>query len=151
MEAKKLNTLTTKIFLGIFFLLLLLLLSTESQAKRVSFLYSSVVPAARGYVKINRDNNSNFIIKIHLIGLAEVERLEPTKLTYVVWIITDREITKNIGQLESSTSFLSQKLKASLETASSFKPVKIFITTENDASVQYPGVQVVLSTARFSD
>ena len=49
----KLNTLTNKIFLGVF--ILSILSSIDTSAKKVKFLNSSVVPAARGYVKINRD------------------------------------------------------------------------------------------------
>ena len=66
-----------------------------------------------------------------------------------MWIVTDRDVTKNIGQIESSTKILSTKLKASFETVSSFKPIQIFITTEDDASVQSPGAQVVLTTNKF--
>jgi hypothetical protein len=40
-------------------------------------------------------------------------------------------------------------LKASFETVSSTKPTKIFLTAEDDASIQYPGSQVVISTNNF--
>ena len=149
MKTLKMNTLTKKIFLGVFAIMLLFAL--ETQAKRYSFLTSSVVPAARGYAKITRDNNRNYVIKLKMTNLAEVQRLDPSKLSYVVWMVTDREETKNIGQVESSTKFLSKKLKASFETVSSFTPTQIFITTEDDASTQYPGSQVVLTTNRFTN
>jgi hypothetical protein len=64
-------------------------------------------------------------------------------------MITDQEITKNIGQLNSGTTFLSTKLKADYETASSSKPIKIFITAEDDAGTQSPTELVILSTDRF--
>jgi hypothetical protein len=64
-------------------------------------------------------------------------------------MITDRDLTKNIGQLNSSKGFMSKQLKGSFKTVSSDKPVKIFITAEDDAAVQYPGTQVVLSTDKF--
>lgn len=147
MKAIRLNTLTTKIFFGFF--ILLFLFSTESQAKKVRFLTSTVAPAARGFAKITRDKNRNYVIKMKLSNLAEVQRLNPSKLSYVVWMVTDREITKNIGQIESSTKILSNKLKASFETVSSFKPIQLFITTEDDASIQNPGTQVVLTTNKF--
>jgi len=149
MKTLKMNTLTKKIFLGVF--AIMLLFSLESQAKRYSFLTSTVAPAARGFAKITRDNNRNYVIKLKLTNLAEVQRLDPSKLSYVVWMVTDREETKNIGQVDSSTKFLSKKLKASFETVSSFTPTQIFITTEDDASTQYPGSQVVLTTNRFTN
>ena len=149
MKSTKKNSLAKKIFLGIF--TILILFSVDSYAKKAFFLTSSVVPAARGFAKITRDENKNYAIKIHISGLAEVERLQPSKHTYVVWMVTDEEITKNIGQLKSSSGILSKKLKATLETRSSFKPVKIFITAEDEAEIQYPGMQMVLSTDRFSN
>jgi len=64
-------------------------------------------------------------------------------------MVTDQEISKNIGQLNSSKSFLSKKLKATFETVSSFNPVKIFITAEDNADIQYPGMTGILTTDRF--
>lgn len=121
----------------------------NSCSKKISFLTSSVVPAARGTVKIKKDNNKNYDINIDLFNLAESKRLDPPKQAYVIWMETAENQMKNIGQISSSTSFLSQKLKANFNTVSPAKPVRIFITAEDDAAIQYPGMQVVLSTDRF--
>ncbi len=129
--------------------LLFSIFSIASCARKVNFQTSSVVPAARGYVQVKKDNNNNNVIDLHLSGLAEVERLQPSKKTYVVWMLTDQDITKNIGQINSSTGILSKQLKASFKTVSTFIPIKIFITAEDDANIQYPGNQLVLSTDRF--
>ena len=118
-------------------------------AKKIGFLSSAVVPAARGYVKVTRDNNENFIIKVQLSNLAEVNRLQPSKQAYAVWMVTDHEITESIGQINSSTTFLSTKLKASFTKVSASKPIKIFITAENDPGTQTPNEQVILTTDRF--
>ncbi|MBC7534343.1 MAG: hypothetical protein H7258_01465 [Ferruginibacter sp.] len=126
-----------------------MLFYVSSCARKISFQTSSVVPAAQGSVKVTKDKNENYKIKISLINLAEPTRLQPSKSTYVVWMETADNRTKNIGQINSSTGFLSSKLKADFETVSSFKPVKIFITAEDDASIRYPGMQVVLSTNNF--
>ena len=85
------------------------------------------------------DNNNNYAIDISLTDLAEVTRLQPSKLTYIVWMVTDQELTKNIGQLHSSKGIISKQLKGNFKTVSSFKPVKIFITAEDDPNIQYPG------------
>lgn len=127
----------------------MMLFYVSSCARKISFQPSSVVPAAQGSVKVTKDKNENYKIKISLINLAEPTRLQPSKNTYVVWMETADNRTKNIGQINSSTGFLSSKLKADFETVSSFKPVKIFITAEDDASIRYPGMQVVLSTNNF--
>jgi hypothetical protein len=147
MKATRLNNLKKNIFPGIF--ILMILFSLISCTTSVSFLSSSVVPAARGSVKIKRDNNKNYVIQISLTDLAEASRLQPSKVTYIVWMITDRDLTKNIGQLNSSKGFMSKQLKGSFKTVSSDKPVKVFITAEDDAAVQYPGTQVILSTDKF--
>jgi hypothetical protein len=147
MKATRLNNLKKNIYLGIFTIMIIFLFN--SCATTVSFLNSSVVPAARGSVKIKTDNNKNYVIQISLSDLAESSRLQPSKLTYIVWMVTDRDLTKNIGQLNSSKGFMSKQLKGSFKTVSSDKPVKIFITAEDDTAVQYPGAQVVLSTDKF--
>ena len=119
----------------------------SSCSRKASFQTSSIVPAAKGSVK--KDKNSNYQIKISITNLAEPKRLQSSKETYVVWLQTDNNLIKNIGQINSSTGFLSSKLKASFQTVSSFKPNKIFITADDDATIQYPGSQVVLSTDNF--
>lgn len=127
----------------------LMLFYFSSCAKKINFQNSSVVPAARGDVKVKKDNNNNYSIHISLNNLSEPKRLQPSKNNYVVWMETDENATKNIGQINSSTGFLSSKLKASFETVSSAKPTKIFITAEDDANIQFPGSQVILTTNGF--
>jgi len=127
--------------------MMIFLFSSCSTSK--PFLTSSKVPAARGTVTVKTDRNKNYVIKIELTNLAEAERLDPKKNTYVVWMVTNDNITKNIGKIESSTGFLSKKLKASFETKSSFKPARIFITADYDANIQYPSSEVILTTDNF--
>lgn len=136
------QTLLGLLFLG-------LILPMQSCSKKVKFENSSVVPAARGDVKVSKNSNKNYVIKIKFDNLAEVDRLDPPKKTYVVWMVTDQKSTKNIGQIKSSSSMMSSKLKADFETATPFKPVKIFITAEDDGNVEYPGMYTVLSTTNF--
>ncbi len=131
------------------FVAVLALLSTTSCSTKAAFLTSAVVPAARGEVKVTRDNNDNYIIELEIANLAEPERLDPPKKLYVVWMVTAQKMTQNIGQMESSSSTFSSKLKADFKTSSASKPVKIFITAEDDASVQYSNSTIVLSTSNF--
>lgn len=137
----------TKMALGVLFLGLLL--PMQSCSKKVQFENSPVVPAARGDVKISKNSNKNYVIKIKFDNLAEVDRLDPPKKTYVIWMVTDQQSTKNIGQIKSGSSMMSSKLKADFETATPFKPVKIFVTAEDDGNVEYPGMYTILSTSNF--
>ncbi|MFV8370048.1 hypothetical protein [Flavobacterium sp. LB2R40] len=136
-----------KIFFG--FLTIFILLSLVSCGKNIAFQNSSIVPAAQGNVSIKKDSNKNYSIKIKILNLAEVNRLQPPKNVYVVWMETKDAVVKNIGQIKSDTAFFSSKLKTDFETVTSFEPSKIFITAEEDADVKYPGMQLVLSTNRF--
>lgn len=131
------------------FLTTIVICSFTSCSTKKMFQSSTVVPAARGYVKVSKDNNKNYLIKIEITNLAEVNRLTPPKSTYVVWLVSDEAVTRNIGQLKSSSSMFSSALKASFETVSSTKPTKIFITAEEDGNVQLYGNQIVLSTDKF--
>jgi hypothetical protein len=144
---KKLNYQTKSILLGI--LVIGMVLPFTACAKKIRFLQSSVVPAAKGYVKVKTDNNNNYVIKIDISDLADVERLQTSKASYVVWMETDQERIENLGQLNSSSGFLSKQMKATLETVSSYKPTKIFITVEEFSDAQMPGEEIILTTDRF--
>ena len=146
MKPKK-TYILTNFYTGIF--IVIILFSLNSCARNISFLNSSVVPAARGDVKYKKDKNDNWIIKVSISDLAESSRLQPAKQTYIVWMVAKEGTAKNAGQLNSSKGFMSKQLKASLTTISTTKPTKVFITAEDDARTQYPGPFIILSTERF--
>ena len=147
MKAKRLCDIRRNIFLGV--MTAMLIFSFNSCATKAGFETSSIVPAARGAVKVKKDKNKNYSIKIDLYNLAEANRLQPPKKTYVVWMETNENATKNIGQINTSTGVFSRQLKSSFETVSSTKPTRIFITAEDEAIIQSPGMQVVISTGKF--
>lgn len=147
MKTTLIKSVLKQMLLGLLFLGLIL--PMQSCSKKVKFENSPVVPAARGDVKISKNSNKNYVIKIKFDNLAEVDRLDPPKKTYVIWMVTDQKSTKNIGQIESSSSMMSSKLKADFETATPFKPVKIFVTAEDDGNVEYPGMYTILTTSNF--
>jgi hypothetical protein len=120
-----------------------------SCTKSETFLNSSVVPAATGKVKVEKDNNSNYTVKVTIKDLAEVGRLKTPKQTYVVWMETEKGNSENLGQLKSTTKFMSKQHTASLEATSPFKPVRIFVTAENESNVRYPDQETILTTAIF--
>jgi hypothetical protein len=141
---------TTPMKSGVFLLALsALVLSFSSCATKTPFLNSSVVPGADGSVSVSKDKNKNSVIKIQIKNLAEPDRLQPPRKQYIVWMVTDNDLTKNIGRIKSSRTMFNKRMEGSFETISSFTPVKIFITAEDDADVQYPQEQVILTTTDF--
>jgi len=139
---EKSKNLLKLLFLGIF--ATVLMFSVTACSKKVYFLNSPVVPAAEGKITVKSDKNSNYLIQMKITNLADVERLQPPKSTYVTWMETDQGLAKNIGRLSSSKG-----LNVSFKTVSSFRPTKIFITAEDEENVRYPGSMVVLTTDSF--
>ncbi|HSO77438.1 MAG TPA: hypothetical protein VLQ76_02640 [Bacteroidales bacterium] len=124
--------------------LTVMILSFTSCTPKITFLTSSIVPAAEGVVTVKDDNNNNYSIKLDITNLAAVDRLTPPKNTYVVWMETDRGAARNIGRI-----VVTNKMNVSFETVSSFRPTKIFITAEDNENAQYPGEMLVLTTNSF--
>ena len=144
---KQITDLVRPFFIGTIIILSFVIFS--SCARKAVFQVSSVVPAARGYVKVKKDYNKNYNIYVKLDNLAEPNRLTPPKKAYIVWIVANDNSTKNIGQVKTSTSLFSNALKGSFESVSSSKPVKVFITAEDDETVQFPSNLTVISTKDF--
>ena len=143
MKTIKINNRSRFLSVGIFLFIAFML---PSCARKMSFQTSSVVPSAEGSVKVKKDKNKNYNINLSTIRLAEPSRLDPPKSIYIVWMNTDQEGTKKVGQLKTSSSLLSKTLKSSLKTSVPYNPSGFFITAEDDADVQSPSGQVVLRT-----
>ena len=124
-------------------------LSFSSCAVKNQFLTSTVVPAAQGTVQIKKDKNMNYAIKIELTNLSPSTRLTPPATAYIVWMVNADNTTQSLGQLNSSTGFMTKDLSAKMETISVTKPVKIFITSENDVSTQYPSYSNIILTTEY--
>ena len=118
-------------------------------SKKVSFVNSTVVPGAEGSVKVKRDKNQNYLIDLNIENLASPKQLTPSRHSYVAWIETKENGTKNIGQVNSSKGMFSKTRRASLTTVSTFKPIRIFITAEDDPNIEYPGDVVIMTTDPF--
>ena len=127
-------------------ILLLIPFMLPSCARKMSFETSNVVPAAEGSVKVKKNKNKNYDINLSVIRLADPSRLDPPKKVYIVWMNTERNGTKEVGQLNTSSSLLSKTMKSSLKTSVPFQPTGFFITAEDDADMHSPSGQVVLKT-----
>jgi hypothetical protein len=123
-----------------------MLLTGNSCATKTTFLTSTIVPAAEGSIQLKRDKNKNYIITVKMVNLAEVERLQPPKKAYVLWMENEEGRAKNLGQINSTHEMISHKLKAKLQTVSPFKPTKIYVTAEDEANVNMPSPFVVLQS-----
>jgi hypothetical protein len=130
----------------LFLSLSVLLVVGTSCSNKTTFLTSTVVPAAEGIIQWKKDSNDNYVIMLKMVNLAEVERLQPPKKAYVVWMENNEGRAKNLGQINSFHETFTKKLKASFETVSSFKPTKVFITAEDEANVEYPSSMIVLQS-----
>ncbi len=127
----------------------MLMFFAQACTHKVSFATSQVVPAAEGTVKVSKEKNNNYQIDLNVRRLADPKRLSPAKDVYVVWMETENDGIKNIGQLTTSSSMFSSALKSSLKTVSPYKPVRIFITAEDNAAIAFAVGQIVLDTNNF--
>lgn len=120
------------------YLILPLLIFSMGCATTVNFDKSAIVPAAELKGKVKKDKNENYEIEISGKHLAKPEDLSPAKSYYVLWMETDKGII-NLGNLKIDNS-----LNAGITAVNSSKPNKIFITAEDDITVQMPGTQTVV-------
>ena len=118
-----------------FVVVVLFFVSCSSTAK---FSISKVTPAAEITVKKEQDSNKNYVIYVTAENLASADRLTPPKNNYSVWIVTENDGTKNIGQL-----IVKNAKKATLTATTPFEIKEIFITAEDQGNNSYPsGVEI---------
>ena len=129
--------------------IIILALTFLSCSKKLHFENSAVLPQAQGTVKIKKDKNNNYSIDIDIEYLAESNRLTPPKAMYVVWVETEANGIKNVGQINSRSGLLGGKLKASTDTRVPFKPTRVFVTAEDIGNGTTPAGQTVLTTETF--
>jgi len=113
-------------------------------SREIVFPTSEVVPAAQAKLKIDENKSNNYDVKLEVENLAEPERLTPSRKNYVVWMVTKKHGTINIGNLK-----VNRKNKAELETVTPYEPIRVFITAEDGDKVVLPSTQVVLDTGKF--
>lgn len=113
-------------------------------SKKVTFPVSDVVPAAEAVVQVDEDSNGNYEIDLEVKNLASPDRLRPERRYYVVWMVTKEHGTINIGRLD-----INRKNNGELSTNTPYKPIRIFITAEDDRQPVLPSTQVVLNSGDF--
>ena len=129
-------------------LLAFVVIALTSCGKKISFLPSTVIPTAKGYVKIKGDKNNNYAVKLKVSDIVKSKQLQPSKKTYVVWVETMENRAHHLGKLESSKSLFSGTRKGQLNAVTPAKPVRVYITAEENGTPQFPS-EVVLTTKLF--
>lgn len=112
-------------------------------ANKITFPTSEVVPAANAVLEVEKNKSENYELKLEVTNLAEPGRLSPARSNYVVWMVTEKNGTINLGNLRVKNS------KASLETVTPYKPIRVFITAEDTPKAVIPGTQVILNSKDF--
>jgi hypothetical protein len=122
-------------------MVLLLLIWPFSSGKEYHMTASSLVPAASGTVKVQKDQNGNAKLDIKVSNLADPARLTPPEDKYVVWIRPNDGEARKQGALS-----VDNDLNGELETVTTSKDCEVFITAEQSASVSVPTGPEVLHT-----
>ena len=60
-------------------LLAFIVIALTSCGKKISFLPSTVIPTAKGYVKIKGDKNDNYAVKLQVKDIVKSKELQPGK------------------------------------------------------------------------
>ncbi|UHG94720.1 hypothetical protein [Spirosoma oryzicola] len=120
------------------------LLWLSSCSSRLTFLNSTVTPAATGTVSFKKDKNSNYILQVEVRNLAEPHRLTPSKNIYLAWMEAGGRPAQKLGQL----TIYSKMLKGELKATTIDQPAVVYITAEVDENAESPGEMVVLTTKR---
>jgi hypothetical protein len=126
--------------------LILVVLFFCSCSKKLYFAASTIAPAAEGVVKYKKDANTNYCVDLKILNLADSRRLDPPKNYYVLWMTTEQNGVKNLGQVRSLKDVYTGALRARLKTVTAFKPTGFYITGEDQANISSPGSQIVLRT-----
>ncbi|NMC38576.1 MAG: hypothetical protein GYA41_09660 [Bacteroidales bacterium] len=58
---------------------------------------SGLIPADDITALKKKDKHNNYTLSVTAKNLASVDRIDPAKKTYVVWVVTKNEGTGNIG------------------------------------------------------
>jgi hypothetical protein len=98
---------------------------------------------------VNKTSEDEYRVRLEVSGMALPERLTPAKKHYVVWIETEGQGTRNIGELRNNRGMMANRSRASFESTTRFKPTQIFVTAENSTNLQWPGDHVIFRSNVF--
>ena len=120
--------------------LLVFMFTLFSCSSTSQFPVSDVLPAARIEAKLSEDDNNNTEIEITAHHLANPKRLSPSKNLYVVWVVTENGMVKNVGKMIQDGH-----KKVKLDIITPFEVKEILITAEDNGNVTKPGDMLITS------
>ncbi|QJD80916.1 hypothetical protein [Spirosoma rhododendri] len=124
--------------------LLLAVISLQACTPKMTFLNSTIAPAATGTIRVKKDKNANYVVNVDVANLAPSKNLDPPKTTYLVWMESNDRTVRKLGQLTPSGKALEAKLAATAVA----NPDVVFISAEDNAEVEYPAGPTVLTTRK---
>lgn len=102
------------------------------------FPISTVAPAAEISAKKTLDKNKNYVVELVALNLTSPERLNPPKNHYNVWIVTEQNDYKNLGQVMNANA-----KKVVFRTLTPFNPKEIILTAEDEGNRPMPtGIEI---------
>jgi hypothetical protein len=107
-------------------------------ASSAKFPVSTVAPAAVITAKKTLDKNKNYVVELVALNLTSPERLNPPKDHYNVWIVTEQNEYKNLGQIMNANA-----KKVVFRTLTPFNPKEIILTAEDEGNRPMPtGIEI---------
>ncbi|WP_420150641.1 hypothetical protein [Spirosoma sp.] len=111
---------------------------------KMTFTNSTIVPSATGNVTVKKDKNKNYVINVSVQNLADPQKLNPAKSTYLVWTESKNDPVQKLGKISPS----GKALQGSLRATTTSEPTDVFITAEDNVDLQYPDGRIVLTTKK---
>jgi predicted small lipoprotein YifL len=136
-----------RIFLPPF--LLMALFMAASCSTKIYFPESPIVPGADPKAEVKKNKEGDYVVELDVNNLALPERLTPPKRNYVVWVNTEGQGVRNVGELKNRRGMFSNSNRASFEGSIPLRPTQIFVTAENNTDLQFPGEHTVLKSDVF--
>jgi hypothetical protein len=113
-------------------------------SKDIVFPVSDIVPAAEAVLKVNKNDNDNYNLELKVENLAAADRLSPPRRSYVVWMVSKKNGTISMGNLD-----IGRKNKGVIKSTTPYEPIRVFITAEDGATPVVPSTQIILDSGRF--
>lgn len=113
-------------------------------------LTSCFIPVSP-YVKVKADRHDQYRITFYQSHLMKIPQGQSEKQSYVVWMVTDSGVTQNIGVLRASSWLSTGAFKSTFRPGLYERPVRIYITVEDDPGILTSNTAIVYSTSRFQD